>query len=74
MNKALEVYLSGNTKELDAALSRADKRLKDFGSKMESLGKTMSVTFTAPLLAAGVASVKFASDLNESLNKVCSCT
>lgn len=70
MNKALEVYLSGNTKELDAALSKADKSLKDFGSKMESIGKTMSMAFTAPLVAMGAASIKMASDFNESMNKV----
>lgn len=70
MNKALEVYLSGNTKELDAALAKADKSLKDFGAKMEKVGRTMSTYFTAPLVAMGAASIKMASDFNESLNKV----
>lgn len=70
MNKALEVYLSGNTKELDAALSKAEKNLKEFSKRMQEIGKDMSARFTLPLLAAGGAAIKMASDFNESLNKV----
>jgi len=70
MKNILEVYISGNTKELDAALSRADKKLADLGKKMKDIGQTMSLRFTAPLALAGGAAIKMASDFNESLNKV----
>ncbi len=70
MKNILEVYLSGNTKELDAALSRADKNLTDLGKRMKDIGQTMALRFTAPLALAGGAAVKLASDFNESLNKV----
>jgi len=41
-----------------------------FSKQAAQLGKTMSTYVTAPLLAAGAASIKMASDFNESLNKV----
>lgn len=40
------------------------------GKKMQSMGKKMSLFVTAPLVAAGAASFKYASDLNENMNKV----
>jgi len=70
MKNILEVYLSGDTKELDAALARADKSLTNLGKRMKDIGQTMSVRLTAPLLLAGGAAIKMASDFNESLNKV----
>lgn len=66
----LKVLLSGDSKELDAALSRADKKLKDFGESAKRIGQTLSVSLTAPLAIAGGAAVKMASDYEESLNKV----
>jgi hypothetical protein len=66
----LKVLLSGDSKELDAALSRADKKLKDFGESAKRIGQTLSVSLTAPLAIAGGAAIKMASDYEESLNKV----
>lgn len=70
MANVLEIILSGNTKELDASLSKTEKRLNDFGKKMQSIGKDMSLYLTAPIVALGGASIKLASSFNESLNKV----
>src|SRR5680860_272501 len=39
------------------------------GAKMAATGKKMTIGLTLPILAAGVASFKLASDLNESMNK-----
>lgn len=69
-DNVLKVLLSGDSKELDAALSRADKKLKDFGESAKRIGQTLSVSLTAPLAIAGGAAVKMASDYEESLNKV----
>lgn len=69
-DNVLKVLLSGDSKELDAALSRADKKLKDFGDRAKQIGQTLSVSLTAPLAIAGGAAVKMASDYEESLNKV----
>lgn len=69
-DNVLKVLLSGDSKELDAALSRADKKLRDFGDSAKRIGQTLSVSLTAPLAIAGGAAVKMASDYEESLNKV----
>jgi hypothetical protein len=70
MASLLEVIISGNSKELEAALSRADKELTNFGKKASEIGKSMSMYVTAPLTLAGGAAIKLASDFNESMNKV----
>lgn len=66
----LKVLLSGDSKELDAALSRADKKLKEFGENAKRIGQTLSLSLTTPLTIAGGAAINLAKDFNESLNKV----
>lgn len=70
MANVLEVIISGDSKKLDRALNIAEKRLQKVGQKMQTIGKNMSLYVTAPLSLAGGAMIKFASDYNESLNKV----
>jgi hypothetical protein len=70
MANILEVLISGDSKELEAALSRADKQLTNFGKQASEIGKSMSTYITAPLTLAGGAVIKLASDFNESMNKV----
>ena len=70
MSNILEIILSGDTRQLDAALSKTQKKLKDFGNSTKAIGKSMSVYVTAPITLAGGAAIKFASDFEESLNKV----
>lgn len=70
MSNILEIILSGDTRQLDAALSKTQKKLKDFGNSTKAIGKSMSIYVTAPITLAGGAAIKFASDFQESLNKV----
>jgi hypothetical protein len=70
MSNILEIILSGDTRQLDAALSKTQKKLKDFGDSTKAIGKSMSIYVTAPITVAGGAAIKFASDFQESLNKV----
>ena len=60
--------------QADAAIKDAgkkvDKTMEDVGKKMSSIGKNMTMYITLPLLAVGGAAIKFASDYEESLNKV----
>lgn len=70
MAEELKVRITGDAADLNAALSDAQKSLVSFSKQAAELGKTMSTYVTAPLLAAGAASIKMASDFNESLNKV----
>lgn len=46
------------------------KNLKDVGGKFTSFGMSMTQYVTLPILGASVAAVKFASDLDETKNKV----
>ena len=66
----LKVVFSGDTTQLDKALTKAQKGLDEFGSKARSIGLKMSLGITAPIVAAGGAAIKLASDFEESLNKV----
>lgn len=66
----LKVIFSGDTKELDKALTKAQKGLDNFSNKAKDVGGKMSLFITAPIVAAGGAAIKFASDYQESLNKV----
>lgn len=60
-----------------SSLYKAGEAAKKWGERLSTLGNTMSKIggfttkyITTPVLAAGTASVKFASDYNENLNKV----
>jgi hypothetical protein len=70
MANILEVIISGDSDQLEAALSKADKQLQSFGKQASEIGKSMSMYITAPLTLAGGAAIKLASDFNESMNKV----
>lgn len=56
--------------EINRALGRTQTQMTNVGKSMTKVGKSASLYLTTPLLAAGVASFKMASDLNESINKV----
>ena len=66
----LKINITGDSSKLKNALSSASSRLQSFGSKMQNVGKQMSVRLTLPIVAAGGAAIKFASDFQESMNKV----
>jgi len=70
MANTLEIFLNGNSKDLEAALSSAEKKLAGFSSKLKDIGQSLSLRLTAPLALAGGAAIKLASDFDESLNKV----
>lgn len=77
---SLEAELSKTNTELDLQSSKWNKlsqslegigsKFKNVGQKLTDVGKSLSLKLTAPIVAAGTASVKFASDLEESINKV----
>jgi phage-related minor tail protein len=76
----MENELSKTNKQIETQSSRwtsLSKSLENIGSKMKSIGdglagagSKLSLAVTAPIAAAGAASVRLASDTAESMNKV----
>ena len=66
----LKINITGDSSKLKNALSSASSKLSSFGSKMQGVGKSLTTRLTLPLAIAGGAAVKFASDFQESMNKV----
>jgi hypothetical protein len=58
-----------NLKDFDSKLSQVNKSLDKAGKKMVSIGKGLSLGLTLPIIAMGVASVKAASDAEETFSK-----
>ncbi len=54
-------------KDTGITADQVAKKLGDAGKKMTSMGKTMSMAVTAPIVAAGAASFKFAADLQDAM-------
>lgn len=46
------------------------KQLKSVSDKLTSIGKTLTIGVTAPIVAAGVASIKMSTNMEEAINKV----
>tara|TARA_B110000977_G_scaffold40745_2_gene54807 strand:- start:8993 stop:11227 length:2235 start_codon:yes stop_codon:yes gene_type:complete len=66
----LKINITGDSSKLSSALSSASSKLSAFGSKMQGVGKSLTTRLTLPLAIAGGAAIKFASDFQESMNKV----
>lgn len=49
---------------------KASKGLTDFGNKTKEIGQDLTTKVTLPIVGAGVGAVKFATDMQENINKV----
>lgn len=67
---SLYFTLGVNASDFEKKLNMATAKIADFGEKAKRIGQSMSLFITTPILAAGTAAVKMASDYDESLNKV----
>ena len=65
----LRFFLTGDSKQFQQSLTQAENKLKAFGSKMQSVGRSMTM-FAAPLVAAGAASIKMAASFDKSMTKI----
>lgn len=68
--KGFEKQLSETAKASDNLKDKLDKAqtsLKDFGGKMTDIGKNLTMSVTAPIVAAGGAAFKMAADLQDAL-------
>jgi TP901 family phage tail tape measure protein len=67
---ALNVRLGAKTKEFQAKMAAASKRVKKLGKNISAVGRSMTTMFTVPLLAAGAASIKLSLDFQKSMTKI----
>ncbi|WP_295093790.1 phage tail tape measure protein [uncultured Flavobacterium sp.] len=66
----INIKFTADLRGFSTAMQNSMRRIGQFGAEMTAMGKSMSMYVTAPLLAGGAAAIKFASDYEESLNKV----
>jgi hypothetical protein len=66
----LTVAFGADLRGFDKAMKKATRDIKRFGTNMKNVGQDLTRNITLPVVALGGASVKLASDFNESLNKV----
>tara|TARA_R100001591_G_scaffold76146_1_gene83980 strand:- start:13254 stop:15119 length:1866 start_codon:yes stop_codon:yes gene_type:complete len=67
--KRLSIALTLNDKQFQSGLRKATRSMTKFGKSMQRTGQSFSRNLTAPIGLAGLASIKMASDFEESLNK-----
>ena len=66
----LNIVFGADLRGFERAMKKAQKNLKKFGRDMNRVGTNLSTTLTLPILGVAAASVKMASDMEESINKV----
>lgn len=67
---SINIKFSADLRQFSSEMQSALRSVKKTGEEFQRIGGALSVGLTLPLLAAGAASVKMASDYEESLNKV----
>lgn len=64
----LVIKLITDVSEFEAGVQASTKKIEKFGSDMTKLGGSLDKYVTLPLAAAGVASLKFAADLDDAMS------
>jgi hypothetical protein len=67
---SINVKFTADLKQFSSEMQSALRDIKRTGEEFQKIGSALSIGLTLPLLAVGAASVKLASDYEESLNKV----
>lgn len=67
---SINIRFAVDLKQFSTEMQNSLRTIDQVGQKFQAVGRNMSAYVTLPILAAGAASLKFASDYKESLNKV----
>lgn len=70
MLEELTVKIGANIQEFKKRMGEVQKDINELSDNMKSAGENLTAFFTLPIGLAGAASIKLASDMQESLNKV----
>ena len=66
----LRILLTGDAAQFEKTMNRASKRMMRFSRRAKQLGSDLMLGVTLPLVAAGGAALKFATDLNKGMANV----
>ena len=69
-NNRINIAIGANIKQFSTEIQNVKREMRKTSRKMKSLGQSMTRSLTVPLGLMGGAMIKFASDTQESLNKV----
>lgn len=67
---AINIKFTADLRGFSTEMQNSVRRIGALGKELQNTGRNLSTYVSLPLVAAGAAAVKFASDYNESLNKV----
>ncbi len=68
--RSLKILVGADVSKAQSALNNLGKDFQKAGKSMVKTGTNLTKSITVPIVGAAVAAVKFASDLEESVNKV----
>ncbi len=68
--KSINLFLGLNSSEFQKGLTKAQRRLKKFGSSMKKVGSSMTTSLTLPLVGIGAIAGKTFMDFEQSMLKV----
>lgn len=66
----INIKFSADLRGFSTEMQNSIRKIGQLGNELQKTGKGLSLYLTLPLVAAGGAAIKFASDYQESLNKV----
>lgn len=69
-NLGINIKIGADLKKFSSDMQNVQRQMRRTGKKMKSIGTSMTRSLTLPLGLMGGAMIKFASDVEESLNKV----
>lgn len=69
-NLGINIKIGADTKKFSTDMQNAQRQMKKTGQKMQAVGKSLTRSLTLPLSLVGGASVKLASDFEQSMAKV----
>lgn len=67
---AINIKFTADLRGFSTEMQNSIRRIGALGKELQNTGRNLSTYVSLPLVAAGAAAIKFASDYNESLNKV----
>ena len=68
--KSINLFLGLNSSQFQKGLTKAQRRLKKFGSSMKKVGRSMTTSLTLPLVGIGAIAGKTFMDFEQSMLKV----